>query len=1166
MKNLTLIYILTILILSSQFSHAQILVNQSWAKTFASPDFDNFPASPWEDINWSTSAKDNFGNLIIVGNTLVGSGNTDVLVTKYDINGNILWEKTFDGSAGSYDYGIAFTTDLSGNIYVAASTASFSSASITTLKYSPSGSLQWNQSFQVPSSLYQSPSAITLDNNGNIIVAGGSYSSTNLTDWIILKYNNNGSLIWSKNYDYNNLHEIPANIKVLSNNDIVINGFSSPIVDTWDFVSLTMDKSSGSTLTESRTNLVDLSIEKGFAFDIDDNSNIFIAGTSQIGVGNDNDLKLIKLNESFEIEWDANFDGNGLDDTPKSIASNSAGDIILIGDAQTSQGETEILVVKVSGNGQEIWRKNYSSPDLNGYTKAVKVVCTPHDEIFLAGTIKHQNEIDYSVIMYDTNGATKLERIYNHSAGSKDIPTDLIVNENEIIITGTTEGNGKEYTTVKYSFKKKSLNPVMVNNKPSHNDQEIIVKFHSEFVNETFVNDKRKRFGSMDEVLPPAVVNQIVNKLGINNERSEVCVIKIFHRMTTTDTTSVTRLGRTISIPKFWCTFLFRLPESIDENSAVSVFNTMPEYVEYAELNHLREPHAIPNDTYFTTDQANLFPTAQFPNANINVEPAWDIQSGGSNVKVSINDEPIFWAHEDFGDGTFIGSNIVGGWDFVNNVSIANATAGNHGTSVAGIIGALKNNNTGIAGIAGGDVDGIGNTGAQLFSLGLDDPNSGFITADVVAAAVVEGAVFNPTTGFGYGLNVQNNSYGGGFANTTERNAIKVCFQNECTFVASRGNNVGTQLQFPACYEDDWQLNVGASNTMGNWKEGDEATELDDFESGRGGGLDVIAPGSLELIPTTIIPSTEESCVMDANYTCFGRTSAAAPHVSGLAALMYAEHQVSNGQWNNLAPDDIEHLIQVNATDVETSGYDDFSGFGRIDASTTINEIVGPERRVFHSLAPASRTLSTAVNQEVIIPLGIANVPAGTYYGERITIVDSYLDIFANYEIVDWWDRLSGNNGISAANPVSGDPWGNYSFIINNNVASITATTYTYHLTNTASGQSIDIWYPAPPNDITTAYSLHLRALPTSISEILEESGINLYPNPATNKVIIELVDENTVFKSIQLFDYSGRVLQDINYDGTGQFELNLSKLSAGSYLCKVITNNTVFYKTIIKH
>jgi subtilisin family serine protease len=69
---------------------------------------------------------------------------------------------------------------------------------------------------------------------------------------------------------------------------------------------------------------------------------------------------------------------------------------------------------------------------------------------------------------------------------------------------------------------------------------------------------------------------------------------------------------------------------------------------------------------------------------------------------------------------------------------------------------------------------------------------------------------------------------------------------------------------------------------------------------------------------------------MPAYYSDDG-TSFAAPFVSGLAAMIMLKYP-------GLAPDQVRSIIERSATDIETPGYDIYSGWGRIDMARALNQ------------------------------------------------------------------------------------------------------------------------------------------------------------------------------------------------------------------------------------
>jgi serine protease len=149
--------------------------------------------------------------------------------------------------------------------------------------------------------------------------------------------------------------------------------------------------------------------------------------------------------------------------------------------------------------------------------------------------------------------------------------------------------------------------------------------------------------------------------------------------------------------------------------------------VEYAEPDNRRYPHAVPNDPLYS-GQWYLQNASSTPSA-INAESAWDVTRGGTAVVIAVLDTGVLFGHPDLLRASAIGR-LLPGYDFVSDPSVANDGNGRdsdptdagdwittaesnsatfsgcsvsdsswHGTRVSGIMGALTNNSTGIAGV-----------------------------------------------------------------------------------------------------------------------------------------------------------------------------------------------------------------------------------------------------------------------------------------------------------------------------------------------------------------------------------------------------------------------------------------------------------------------------------
>jgi len=261
------------------------------------------------------------------------------------------------------------------------------------------------------------------------------------------------------------------------------------------------------------------------------------------------------------------------------------------------------------------------------------------------------------------------------------------------------------------------------------------------------------------------------------------------------------------------------------------------------------------NDPLFT-DQWNLKNTGQhggLTGSDIQVVDAWAITMGVFDIVTAVLDQGLEMNHPDL-------TNIHEISYDTESDSSPSIVLGWHGVPVAGIIGATTNNNIGVAGIA---------PGSQLMSISNSlklTPDSRMARADGINFAWANGAA------------VINNSWSSAVAYEVIDDAIY-------NAVNQGRNGLGTVITFSTGNNDNSSISYPSSNSnviaVGAVSMCDERTSFTSCDgqywgSNYGTGLDVVAPGVR--IPTT---------TQFQNYTdTFNGTSAAAPHVAGIAALL----------------------------------------------------------------------------------------------------------------------------------------------------------------------------------------------------------------------------------------------------------------------------------------
>ncbi|HJT67948.1 MAG TPA: S8 family serine peptidase [Pyrinomonadaceae bacterium] len=352
-----------------------------------------------------------------------------------------------------------------------------------------------------------------------------------------------------------------------------------------------------------------------------------------------------------------------------------------------------------------------------------------------------------------------------------------------------------------------------------------------------------------------------------------------------------------------------RVTDGGDTMSAVEALRSQPDVL-YAEPNYIMHADVTPNDPHFVAgrqDNMNLIGAPQ----------AWNTQTGSASIVVGVIDQGIDINHSDLAANIWtnpapgaVGGGITGdvhGYNFVDNngAVFSGADSETHASHVAGIIGAVGNNNRGVAGV---------NWSTSLMSLKFLDADGFGDTVNAIRACTYAKQMrdlwesSNHTKGAN--LRVLNASFGGAQFSTGFSDAIQALNTSGVLFVAAAGNvDDGTREpnndlvpHYPSNFSAPNIISVAASNSS------DVLAGFSHF----GTTVHLAAPGVsvLSTTPPCLNPGTGD-CLpdfTDANsdtYSIFSGTSMAAPHVSGAAALLWAQNP-------NLSVAQVKSLLILN--------------------------------------------------------------------------------------------------------------------------------------------------------------------------------------------------------------------------------------------------------------
>jgi subtilisin family serine protease len=236
---------------------------------------------------------------------------------------------------------------------------------------------------------------------------------------------------------------------------------------------------------------------------------------------------------------------------------------------------------------------------------------------------------------------------------------------------------------------------------------------------------------------------------------------------------------------------------------------------------------------------------------------------------------------------------VLPGWNIPLNSSVTSDGCQSHGTHVSGILAATGNDGVGTAGLA---------WQAKLVPYVIVNPCSGF------ESWVATGLVM--ATDAGHRLVNMSLQY---FAGTqTLRDAVLYADAADVVMVAAAGNQGGPNLSFPA----RWPETIAVAALTN--------TDLPASFSNFGAEVDFAAAGN-----------AVRSLAGVSSYDTKNGTSQATPHVTGTIALMLARNP-------SLTSDEIRAILQATAVDVGAPGWDDKTGWGRVNAAAALAAVPAP--------------------------------------------------------------------------------------------------------------------------------------------------------------------------------------------------------------------------------
>jgi len=479
----------------------------------------------YENIIPKAMVIDDSGAVFITGTGWGDGTDEDYVTLKFDSNGNLLWDARFNSRFNFKDRVVDLAVAMNGDVYVTGSIDTLGTfpyqQRISTVKYDSEGNQIWVAEYPTKHNITGLPSAISIDKSGKILIsgatrdinlnwkavllrydlsgvrsilaspirtdssylnalsidiqndgiiylAGSNYTLESHDDYRIVKYDVDGTLIWT--FDYGSEAgdpELPSDFIVDKSGNSIITGRT--IDDNQVFHYLTVKVSpTGQLLWAERYSGEGRSYDRAIDLIADKSGGVVVTGASRVS-GYNNDIVTIKYNSQGEEEWLTKYDGeHNLDDSPLEISINSSEEILVFGSSYDSISLLDFLLIKYDLNGNEIWVSKFDAHGNSNDIPKSMTIDISGNIVITGRSYTTDSGYDIATVKFDPSGEILWTANYAGEGTSWDGPSRITHDiTGNVYLTGQSNGN---FITIKYSPEGEELWTAIYDN-PEHSNQ-----------------------------------------------------------------------------------------------------------------------------------------------------------------------------------------------------------------------------------------------------------------------------------------------------------------------------------------------------------------------------------------------------------------------------------------------------------------------------------------------------------------------------------------------------------------------------------------------------------------------------------------------------------------------------------------------------------------------
>ncbi|MBA7519178.1 hypothetical protein ES705_11253 [subsurface metagenome] len=315
--------------------------SEVWTRTY------NGTADGWDE--GYGIAVDGRGNVYVTGSEYVDGQGSNIWVRKYNSEGDEVWTDIYNGTANQYDCGEGIAVDGSGNVYVTGSEyVDGQDSNIWVRKYDTDGDVIWTRTYNGTASDYDRGYGIAVDGSGNVYVAGYESVTGEQRNIWVRKYDSDGNEVWTRSYNGTADGDDRGNgIAIDGAGNVYVTGYEF-VTGEWENIWVGKYDSDGEEVWTRTHDGPANDEDEGYDIAVDGSGNVYVTGYEYYDAIEELNIWVRKYNSGGDEVWTKTYNGIANDDDEGyGIAVDKSGNVYVTG------------AESVTGEGFNIWVRKY---------------------------------------------------------------------------------------------------------------------------------------------------------------------------------------------------------------------------------------------------------------------------------------------------------------------------------------------------------------------------------------------------------------------------------------------------------------------------------------------------------------------------------------------------------------------------------------------------------------------------------------------------------------------------------------------------------------------------------------------------------------------------------------------------------------------------------------